>query len=162
MLESQHASNCAISVVRTVQAAAAYPLLAADLVGGSCSPAAQTQQLSSWQHQLRSQQQLECQRYQQRLRQPAMRARETEFHGLRVPPISIAAYLRRIAQYAKCSPVCFVMAHSYIERLAKVQQPPMAPPCIVSHHPEAQLMTVYLANNCTKDPARVWSTEGGR
>ena len=128
MLESQHAANRAISVVRTVQAAAAYPLLAADLVGGCCSPVSQTEQVSSGQHHLQSQQRLEVHQYQQRLRQRAMRARKTEFHGLRVPPISIAAYLRRIAQYAKCSPVCFVMAHSYIERLAKVQSPPMAPP----------------------------------
>ncbi len=44
----------------------------------------------------------------------------TPFHGQRTPPISIAAYLERIAKYAKCSPVCFVMAETYLERLAEV------------------------------------------
>ena len=43
------------------------------------------------------------------------------FHGIRPPPISIAAYVERIAKYAKCSPVCFVMAVTYMERAAEVR-----------------------------------------
>ncbi|KAF6263695.1 cyclin-domain-containing protein [Scenedesmus sp. NREL 46B-D3] len=44
----------------------------------------------------------------------------TVFHGLRAPPISIEAYLVRIAKYAKCSPACFV--HSMVHMLKLVQQ----------------------------------------
>ncbi|KAK9816746.1 hypothetical protein WJX72_004508 [[Myrmecia] bisecta] len=43
----------------------------------------------------------------------------TSFHGLRPPPISIEAYIQRIGKYAKCSPVCFAMAYTYMERLAR-------------------------------------------
>lgn len=43
----------------------------------------------------------------------------TVFHGLRAPPISIQAYLVRIAKYAKCSPSCFVNALIYMSQLAK-------------------------------------------
>lgn len=60
----------------------------------------------------------------QRLRQAPPGGKKTEFHGARQPPISIDDYLRRIAKYAKCSPVCFVMAHTYIERLAQVPDGP--------------------------------------
>jgi hypothetical protein len=42
------------------------------------------------------------------------------FHGLRAPPISIEAYLVRIAKYAKCSPACF--AHSMVHMLKLAQQ----------------------------------------
>jgi hypothetical protein len=42
------------------------------------------------------------------------------FHGLRAPPISIEAYLVRIAKYAKCSPACFV--HSMVHMLKLAQQ----------------------------------------
>lgn len=51
---------------------------------------------------------------------PAQQQQRTPFHGIRLPPIRIAAYLQRIAKYAKCSPVCFVMAETYLERLAEV------------------------------------------
>ncbi|WIA08623.1 hypothetical protein OEZ85_008052 [Tetradesmus obliquus] len=44
----------------------------------------------------------------------------TVFHGLRAPPISIEAYLVRIAKYAKCSPACFV--HSMVHMLKLAQQ----------------------------------------
>jgi hypothetical protein len=44
----------------------------------------------------------------------------TVFHGLRAPPISIEAYLVRIAKYAKCSPACFV--HSMVHMLKVAQQ----------------------------------------
>ena len=44
----------------------------------------------------------------------------TVFHGLRAPPISIEAYLVRIAKYAKCSPACF--AHSMVHMLKLAQQ----------------------------------------
>eukprot|EP00879_Flechtneria_rotunda_P031559 GHRR01034485.1.p2 GENE.GHRR01034485.1~~GHRR01034485.1.p2 ORF type:complete len:295 (+),score=102.29 GHRR01034485.1:401-1285(+) len=44
----------------------------------------------------------------------------TVFHGLRAPPISVEAYLVRIAKYAKCSPACFV--HSLMHMLKLAQQ----------------------------------------
>lgn len=44
----------------------------------------------------------------------------TVFHGLRAPPISVEAYLVRIAKYAKCSPACFV--HSLVHMLKLAQQ----------------------------------------
>lgn len=44
----------------------------------------------------------------------------TVFHGLRAPPISIEAYLVRIAKYAKCSPACF--AHSMVHMLKLAQR----------------------------------------
>eukprot|EP00775_Hariotina_reticulata_P010536 gene10536-10696_t len=44
----------------------------------------------------------------------------TVFHGLRAPPISIEAYLVRIAKYAKCSPACF--AHAMVHMLKLAQQ----------------------------------------
>lgn len=47
-------------------------------------------------------------------------AQRSPFHGMRSPPIGIGAYMERIAKYAKCSPVCFVMAEAYMERLAEV------------------------------------------
>lgn len=43
----------------------------------------------------------------------------TVFHGLRAPPISIEAYLVRIAKYAKCSPACFVHSIVHMLKLAK-------------------------------------------
>ena len=38
----------------------------------------------------------------------------------KVPPISVKAYILRIAQYSKCSPVCFMMAWSYLKRFTQV------------------------------------------
>lgn len=43
----------------------------------------------------------------------------TVFHGLRAPPISVEAYLVRIAKYANCSPACFVQAVALVFRLAR-------------------------------------------
>lgn len=45
--------------------------------------------------------------------------RLTLFHGLRPPPITIEAYLERIAKYSKCSASCFVLALMYLIRVAK-------------------------------------------
>jgi hypothetical protein len=44
----------------------------------------------------------------------------TVFHGLRAPPITIEAYLVRIAKYAQCSPACFV--HSMVHMLKLAQR----------------------------------------
>lgn len=44
-----------------------------------------------------------------------------EFEGRCAPTISIDAYLHRFARFAKCSPVCFVMAQNYLEQLSKVE-----------------------------------------
>lgn len=46
--------------------------------------------------------------------------RLTVFHGLRPPPIGLQAYLERVAKYTKCSPVCFIMALTYMDTLAQV------------------------------------------
>lgn len=43
----------------------------------------------------------------------------TVFHGLRAPPISVEAYLVRIAKYAKCSPACFAHAMLHMLKLAR-------------------------------------------
>lgn len=50
---------------------------------------------------------------------PALVPSLTVFHGLRAPPISVEAYLVRVAKYAKCSPACFVQAVALVFRLAK-------------------------------------------
>lgn len=54
------------------------------------------------------------------------------FHGLRAPPISIEAYLVRIAKYAKCSPACF--AHSMVHMLKLAQQDPSFAPTRLNVH----------------------------
>jgi hypothetical protein len=41
------------------------------------------------------------------------------FHGLRAPPISIEAYVERLAKYTKCSPICFVFALNFMSTLAR-------------------------------------------
>lgn len=41
----------------------------------------------------------------------------TVFHGMRAPPITLEAYLLRIAKYAHCSPACFAAAFMYVSRL---------------------------------------------
>jgi len=41
----------------------------------------------------------------------------SEFHGSEPPRVSLLEYLRRIEQYAQCSPVCHILAVVYIERL---------------------------------------------
>ena len=42
------------------------------------------------------------------------------FHGKRVPPISLPAYLERIAKYTKVSPACFVVAVIYMDAVCLV------------------------------------------
>ena len=37
-----------------------------------------------------------------------------------MPAIPLADYIQRISRYSKCSNVCFVMALSYMQRLAQV------------------------------------------
>lgn len=56
----------------------------------------------------------------------------TVFHGLRAPPISVEAYLVRIAKYAKCSPACF--AHSMVHMLKLAQQDPSFAPTRLNVH----------------------------
>jgi len=46
--------------------------------------------------------------------------KETEFHSLRPPSISIKHYLRRIQHFFVCSPECFVLALVYINRAGKM------------------------------------------
>lgn len=43
----------------------------------------------------------------------------TVFYSTKVPDISIAAYLKRIAWFSECSKACFVLALEYIHRLVK-------------------------------------------
>jgi len=57
----------------------------------------------------------------------AAAARVTLFHGLRPPPIGLAAYLERIAKYSRCSPVCFVVGLAYLQRLAAADPAALAP-----------------------------------
>ena len=44
----------------------------------------------------------------------------SQFHGHRIPQISMRDYVMRISTYSKCSNICCVMAYSYMQRLAKV------------------------------------------
>lgn len=43
----------------------------------------------------------------------------SSFHCRQTPPISIRAYVQRIAKHSKCSPVCFIMAWSYLKRISQ-------------------------------------------
>ncbi|MEW5298138.1 MAG: hypothetical protein WDW36_001291 [Sanguina aurantia] len=72
----------------------------------------------------------------------------TIFHGMRPPPITIPAYLERIAKYSRCSPVCFVMATSYIDRL--VERYADFTPTSLSIH-RLLLTSVMLAAKLTDD-----------
>ena len=47
------------------------------------------------------------------------------FHGLRPPDISVRRYLERIHKYADCSPSCFVVGYTFIDRFVhrKPDQP---------------------------------------
>lgn len=49
----------------------------------------------------------------------------SSFHCGQTPPISIRAYVQRIAKHSKCSPVCFIMAWSYMKRISQVRLPPL-------------------------------------
>lgn len=44
------------------------------------------------------------------------------FRCSKAPPISVKAYILRIAKYSKCSPVCFMMAWSYLKRLTQTEE----------------------------------------
>eukprot|EP00798_Chlamydomonas_sp_ICE-L_P003113 gene3113-13123_t len=54
--------------------------------------------------------------------------RETAFHGLRSPPMSLDKYILRINKSVGCSPVCFVNALAYIDMLTQKD---------LLHHPSA-------------------------
>lgn len=41
------------------------------------------------------------------------------FHCKQAPSISIKAYVQRIAMHSKCSPVCFIMAWSYLKQISQ-------------------------------------------
>ncbi|KAF8072661.1 CYCU4-1 [Scenedesmus sp. PABB004] len=56
----------------------------------------------------------------------------TVFHGLRAPPISIEAYLLRIAKYVKCSPACF--AHGLVHMLKLAGADPSFAPTRLNVH----------------------------
>jgi len=45
----------------------------------------------------------------------------TPFHGVRSPPILLENYLKRISQYTKCSPACFVLAVAYMDAMRQVR-----------------------------------------
>jgi len=45
----------------------------------------------------------------------------TRFNALRLPQITIKAYLKRIAKFAHCSEECFVLALIYIDRIIRSQ-----------------------------------------
>jgi hypothetical protein len=65
-----------------------------------------------------------CQREPARCDEPPQQAscsgRPSPFHGSRVPAIPLGAYIQRISRFSKCSNICFVMAYSYMQRLAQV------------------------------------------
>jgi hypothetical protein len=75
-------------------------------------------------------------------------SRVTPFHGLKVPPIAVDEYILRIAKHAKCSPVCFVMAYAYLERLAKKDK--KLRPCHRSVH-RLLITGVMIAAKLTDD-----------
>lgn len=78
------------------------------------SSAASSRSREAW-HQLSQ----PCQKQNQSKDQQAA-SHAAEFQGRRAPSITIYAYLHRFAKYAKCSPVCFVMAQTYLERLSQL------------------------------------------
>ena len=61
----------------------------------------------------------------------------TCFRGRRCPPISIQAYIERIAKYSKCSPVCFVMAWAYLKRISAKVRPQIKLGCPSAGQTEA-------------------------
>lgn len=56
----------------------------------------------------------------------------TLFHGTGPAPISPEAYLERIFRYSHCSPVCFIAAGIYLERLSE-KHPALAPTSLNLH-----------------------------
>jgi len=73
----------------------------------------------------------------------AAAARVTLFHGLRPPPIGLAAYLERIAKYSRCSPVCFVVGLAYLQRLAAADPAALAPSPLNVHRLALQVRQAH-------------------
>ncbi len=48
--------------------------------------------------------------------------RPTVFHGNRAPPISLVDYAKRIGKHTRVSPLCFIAALAYIDRLCRVSR----------------------------------------
>lgn len=65
-------------------------------------------------------------------------AARTVFHGRRQPSISIQDYIQRLAKFSKCSPICFVMALIYIDKLQQVGN------IAASHHELEELSAAAL------------------
>lgn len=47
--------------------------------------------------------------------------RQSVFHGINPPLISLHRYLERIYKYVGCSPACYVLATVYMDRVAQVR-----------------------------------------
>ena len=77
----------------------------------------------------------------------------TVFHGLRAPSISIEKYLERIFKYSNCSPSCFVVAYSYIDRF--IQKQPGIP--ITSLNVHRLLITTVMVAAKFLDDAYVYT-----
>lgn len=75
-------------------------------------------------------------------------ARVTPFHSVRVPPICIKDYLRRIRKYFVCTDECFVLALIYIDRVAKIDA--VMAVCALNVH-RLLLLTVMLAAKFNDD-----------
>lgn len=47
-------------------------------------------------------------------------SKSSMFFGSQKTPISIEEYIKRIALHSKCSPICFIGAYVYLQRLSQV------------------------------------------
>jgi len=75
-------------------------------------------------------------------------SRVTPFHSVRVPPICIKDYLRRIRKYFVCTDECFVLALIYIDRVAKIDA--VMAVCALNVH-RLLLVTVMLGAKFNDD-----------
>ncbi|XP_008460076.2 cyclin-U4-1-like [Cucumis melo] len=66
--------------------------------------------------------------------------KNSAFHGLTRPSISLQSYLERIFKYANCSNSCFIVAYVYLDRFAQKQ--PLLP--INSYNVHRLLITSVL------------------
>ncbi|CAK9328538.1 unnamed protein product [Citrullus colocynthis] len=66
--------------------------------------------------------------------------KNSAFHGLTRPSISLQSYLERIFKYANCSNSCFIVAYVYLDRFA--QRQPLLP--INSYNVHRLLITSVL------------------
>lgn len=73
----------------------------------------------------------------------------TCFRGQRIPPISIHDYIERTAKYSKCSPVCFIMAWSYLKRICGKGSTELAVSSLTVHR--LVLTSVLIAVKMTDD-----------